>query len=106
LTDKRNLSNHAETQERGCCTDKLEMNPISSLVASANVPSAQASGLAAIAGGNQRLSQDAQQIANPDSQNVTASLLDLNRSLLLAEAGANVISAENQMLGALLDVLA
>ncbi|HEY2465355.1 MAG TPA: hypothetical protein VGI32_14950 [Steroidobacteraceae bacterium] len=64
------------------------------------------SGLAAIATGNQRLSQDAQQIANPNSPNVTGSLVDLNQSLVLAEAGANVISAENQMLGTLLDVLA
>jgi hypothetical protein len=82
------------------------MSSISSIVSSANVPSAQDSGLAAIAGGNQRLSQDAQRIANPDSQNVTASLVNLNQSLVLAEAGANVISAENQMLGTLLDVLA
>lgn len=82
------------------------MSPISSILSPASVPSAQDSGLAAIAGGNQRLSQDAQQIANPDSQNVTASLVDLHQFLVLAEAGANVISAENQMLGTLLDVLA
>jgi hypothetical protein len=70
------------------------------------LPSAQTSGLAAIAGGSQRLNQDAQQIANPTSENVTASLVDLNQSLQLAEAGANVISASNKLLGTLLDVSA
>jgi hypothetical protein len=82
------------------------MSPISSISPSAGLASAQNSGLAAIATGNQRLSQDAQQIANPDSQNVTAPLVDLNQSLVLAQAGANVISTQNQMLGTLLDVLA
>jgi hypothetical protein len=33
-------------------------------------------------------------------------LLDPNQALVLAQAGANVISAENQMLGTLLDALA
>jgi delta-aminolevulinic acid dehydratase/porphobilinogen synthase len=37
---------------------------------------------------------------------VANSLVDLNQSLLLAEAGANVISTSNKMLGTLLDVLA
>jgi hypothetical protein len=82
------------------------MSPISSISPSAGLASAQNSGLAAIATGNQRLSQDAQQIANPDSQNVTAPLVDLNQSLVLAQAGANVISTQNLMLGTLLDVLA
>jgi hypothetical protein len=82
------------------------MSPISSTSPSANLQSAQSSGLAAIATGNQRLNQDAQQIANPDNQNVANPLLDLNQSLLLAQAGANVISASDKMLGGLLDVLA
>jgi len=82
------------------------MSPISSISASANLPSAHSSGLAAIATGSQKLSQDAQQIANPGSQNVTGPLVNLNQSLVLAEAGANVISAENKMLGTLLDALA
>jgi hypothetical protein len=86
--------------------DNLQMSPISSALNSTNLSSAQGSGLAAIATGSQQLTQDAQQIANPDNPNVTNSLLDLNQSLSLAEAGANVISTSNQMLGMLLDVLA
>jgi hypothetical protein len=82
------------------------MSTIGSLFSSANLGSAQSSGLAAIAAGNQRLSQDAQQIANPNSPDVTGPLVDLNQSLVLAEAGANVISAENKMLGTLLDAFA
>jgi hypothetical protein len=82
------------------------MSPIGSALNSTNLPSAPGSGLAAIATGSQQLTQDAQQIANPDNPKATNSLLDLNQSLLLAEAGANVISTSNQMLGRLLDVLA
>jgi hypothetical protein len=82
------------------------MSPISSIFLSASPAGAQSSGLAAIATGNQMLSQDAQQIANPDSQNVTPALLDLNQSRALTEAGANVISTENKMLGTLLDSFA
>jgi hypothetical protein len=82
------------------------VSPISNLFPSVGLSSAQNSGLAAIAAGNQKLSQDAQQIANPDSPNVTASLVDLNQSLVLTEAGANVISTENKMLGSLLDAFA
>jgi hypothetical protein len=89
-----------------CSADNLQMSPVSSAFMSVNVSSAQGSGLAAIATGSQRLTQDAQQIANPDNPNVTNSLLDLNQSLLLAKAGANVISTSNKMLGTLLDVLA
>jgi hypothetical protein len=81
------------------------MSPINGTFMSVK-SSAPSSGLAAIATGSQRLSQDAEQIANPDSPNVTSSLLDLNQSLLLAEAGANVIGTSNKMLGRLLDVLA
>jgi hypothetical protein len=81
------------------------MNSISTLPPAA-LSSAQSSGLAAIAAGSQRLNQDAQQIANPASQNVTTSLVDLNQSLQLTQAGADVISASNKMLGTLLDIFA
>jgi hypothetical protein len=67
---------------------------------------AQDIGLAAIARGSQRLTRDAQQIANPDSPNVTSSLVDLTQSLLLTESGANVLRTENKMLGTLLDMFA
>jgi hypothetical protein len=82
------------------------MSIISSISPSTTLAGAQNSGLTAIASANQRLNQDAQQIANPNSQNGTAPLVDLNQSLVLAQAGANVISAENKMLGTLLDALA
>jgi hypothetical protein len=82
------------------------MSPISSVFSSANLAGAQNNGLAVIATGNQRLSQDAQQIANPDGQNVTPALLDLSQSQLLTEAGASLISTENKMLGTLLDAFA
>jgi hypothetical protein len=86
--------------------DNPKMSPISNIFPSVNLSNAQDSGLAAIATGNQKLSEDAQQIANPDSPNVTGSLVDLNQALVLAEAGANVISTEKKMLGTLLDALA
>jgi hypothetical protein len=82
------------------------MSPISNVAVLVNLPGAQNSGLAAIATGNQKLSEDAQQIANPESPNVTSSLLDLNQALVLTEAGANVISTENKMLRTLLDAFA
>ena len=72
----------------------------------ASLTSAQNSGLATIAEGGGRLTRDAQQIANPDSPNVTDALLDLNQSRLTTEAGADVISTSNKMLGSMLDVLA
>ncbi len=74
------------------------------IVPSAALPSAASSGLAAISAGNQQLSQDAAQIANPANGNLV--LTDLGQSKLLAEAGAAVIRASNQMLGTLLDTLA
>jgi hypothetical protein len=82
------------------------MSSIGSMFSSANLTSTQNGGLTAIATGSQKLNNDAQQIANPDSPNVTGPLVDLNQALVLAEAGANVISAENKMLGTLLDALA
>jgi len=82
------------------------MSPISNIFPSVNLSSAQDSGLAAIAAGSQKLNQDARRIASPDSPDVTASLVDLNQSLVLTEAGANVISTENKLLGSLLDSFA
>jgi len=82
------------------------MSSISNALNLVNVSSAQGSGLAATATGSRRSTQDAQQIANPDNPNVTNSPMDLNQSLLLAEAGANVTSTSNKVLGTLLDVLA
>lgn len=82
------------------------MSPLSGVSPSASPPSAVNSGLEALASSNRRLSQDAQQIANPDNQNLTNPLLDASQSLLLAEAGAAVIRTSNRMLGTLLDVFA
>jgi len=81
------------------------MSPISAFP-SLSLPSAPNSGRATIALGNQQLNQDAQQIANPDNENLTNPLLDSNQSLLLAQAGAAVIRASNEMLGTLLDIFA
>lgn len=85
------------------------MSSISSLFPSLSPPSppsAQNSGLAAIAAGNQKLDEDAQQIANPGSPNVTGALVDLNQTRVLTEAGADLISTENSMLGSLFDAFA
>lgn len=82
------------------------MTAISDNISSMNLSNAQGSGLAAIATGSQKLSQDAQQIADPNNQNVTGALVDLNQALVMTEAGANVISTENKMLGTLLDAFA
>jgi hypothetical protein len=59
-----------------------------------------------IATGNQQLNQDAAQIANAGDQTPINPLVDLSQSSLLAEAGAEVIRASNQMLGTLLDAFA
>ena len=82
------------------------MSSIGSNLLSVSLPSAQASGLAALATSSRQLSQDAQQIANPAYENATSPLLDLNQSLVLTEAGAAVIRTSNQMLGTLLNVFA
>jgi hypothetical protein len=82
------------------------MSAISSVSPSVSLPSAQYSGRAALAASSQQLSQDAQQIASPGNENVTNPLLFSSQSLLLAQAGADVIGTSNQMMGALLDVFA
>jgi hypothetical protein len=102
----QNLSNRLKSQVTVGNADNPQMSPISNLFPALNVSSAQNSGLAAIAAGNQKLTADAQQIANPDSADVTGALVDLNQSVLLTEAGANVLSTENKMLGTLLDAFA
>jgi len=80
------------------------MSPISSTFPSVSFPNAQDSGRAALAAGSQQLSQDARQIANPANENLTNPLLDTSQSLLLTQAGANVIRTSNEMLGTLLNV--
>jgi hypothetical protein len=82
------------------------MSPISSVFPSVAVPGAASSGLATIATGNQQLNQDAAQIANAGNQTPIDPLVDLRQSNLLAQAGAEVIRASNQMLGTLLDAFA
>jgi hypothetical protein len=82
------------------------MSPISNISPSLSASNAADHGLVAIAAGNQKLTEDAQQIANPDSQDVTGALVDLNQALVITQAGANVISTENKMLGTLLDAFA
>jgi hypothetical protein len=82
------------------------MNSVGSPSFLASLPSAQNSGLATIAESTERLSRDAQQLANPDSPDAANALLDLSQSRLSTEAGADVISTSNKMLGSLLDVLA
>jgi hypothetical protein len=82
------------------------MSSISSAISPATLPSATNSGLATISNGSRMLNQDAQQIANPGNQNLTAPLVNLSQSNLVAEAGADVIRTANQMLGSLLDIFA
>ena len=82
------------------------MSSISSAISPATLPSATNSGLATISNGGRMLNQDARQIANPGNQNLTAPLVDLSQSNLVAEAGADVIRTANQMLGSLLDIFA
>jgi hypothetical protein len=68
--------------------------------------SAQSSGLAAIADGNQRLDEDAQRIASPVNSDTSVPSLDSTQALLQAQAGADVISASNRTLGTLLNTFA
>ncbi len=82
------------------------MSPITGVLPPVSLPAAQDSGLLSMATSSQQLNQEAQQIANPDNQNVLNPLLDASQSLLLFEAGAAVIKASNRMLGSLLDVFA
>lgn len=102
----RNLSNQFKSQVKARFADSLKVNPIGNIQSSVSLTSAQDSRVAAIATGNQKLSEDAQQIANPHSERVTGSLVHLNQALVLAEAGAAAISTGKKMLGALFDAFA
>jgi hypothetical protein len=82
------------------------MNTISATFSPVSLTSALTSGAATISAGAGQLNRDAQQIANPDSQDSTNSLLDLNQSSQLAEVGAAVIRTSDQMLGTLLNTFA
>jgi hypothetical protein len=82
------------------------MNSINAAFASYTLPTAQNSGRAALATSTQQLNHDAQQIANPAEGDVAAALLDSSQSLVLAQAGAQVIRTSNQMIGTLLDIFA
>lgn len=82
------------------------MSPIGSILPLISLPSAVASGSAAIASGGQLLNRDAQQTANPDNLDLLDPLTNLSQTTLLAAAGADVIRASNQMLGTLLDIFA
>ena len=82
------------------------MSPITGSLPPATLPSAASSGLADIAAGNQPWSQDAAQIANPANGIPIAPLAGLDQASFVAEAGAAVIRASDQMLGTLLDTFA
>jgi hypothetical protein len=82
------------------------MSPISSISASNALSGAAGSGLAAIARGSSRLEQEAQQVADPNSPDLATPLVSSAQSLQLAQAGADVISSSNDMLGTLLDTFA
>jgi hypothetical protein len=86
--------------------DTLSMSPISAASPSISLPTAQDNGRAALATSSQQLARDAQQVANPANGSPTIPLLDSSQSLLLAQAGADVIRTSNQMIGTLLDMFA
>jgi hypothetical protein len=68
-----------------------------------NINPAMSSGLAALTLSSQQLAGDAQQIANPDTPDVTAPLVQSLQALLAAQAAAAVIKTADQTLGTLLD---
>jgi hypothetical protein len=82
------------------------MIPIINNSASIGLSSALYSGRAALATSTQQVTQDAQQIAQPYSENTLDPLVDASQSLALAGAAANVIRTSNNMLGTLLDAFA
>jgi hypothetical protein len=96
----------ADRKVRAPDADTAKMSSISGPLPLISLPSAVSSGSAAIASGSQLLNQDAQQIANPSDQDLLDPLTNLSQSNLLAEAGADVIRASNDMLGTLLDIFA
>src|SRR5208337_4777439 len=103
---RRNLSNQGRYKVYWRAADIAPTSPISSAFPSASLPSALSSGLATINTASGQLNRDAEQIANPDNQNLINPLVDLRQSSLLAEAGAAVIRASNDTLGILLNAFA
>jgi hypothetical protein len=96
----------ADFKVRALVADIPEMSSIGGALSLISLPIAVSSGTAAIANGNQMLNQDAEQVANLDNQALSDPLTNLSQSNLLAEAGADVIRASNNMLGTLLDIFA
>jgi hypothetical protein len=86
--------------------DTEQMDSIGASFPTVSLSSAFNSGAATIASSAQQLGRDAQQIASPDGQGLTNSLLDLNQVGQLSQAGADVIRTSNQMLGTLLNAFA
>jgi hypothetical protein len=82
------------------------MSLISSLSSVGGAESALGSGMALIGSASAQLNQDAVQIADPSTPDLTAPLLDLGQSKIMAETGAAVVRAADQMLGSILDVFA
>jgi hypothetical protein len=82
------------------------MSTISGISSSFSLPSAAASGVAAIDAGSQQLAQAASQIADPATANVAAALLGSSQALLIAQVGADVAATSNALMGTLLDVTA
>jgi hypothetical protein len=82
------------------------MSTIGSALPPVSFPSSLSSGLATITTGSQQLNQDAQQIANPDTENQTNPLLDLQQSSQLTQAGAQVIRTSNDLIGTVLNIFA
>jgi hypothetical protein len=104
-TSNSSISLQPKPKARAHAADIPPMSPVSAFP-SVSLPGTLNSGRATIAVGNQQLNQDAEQIANPDNENLTNPLLGSSQSLLLAQAGAAVIRTSNEMLGTLLDIFA
>jgi hypothetical protein len=81
------------------------MSTISS-VSLPSLSSAQNSALGALATSSQQLDQSAQQLANPNNQDLVGPLTAATQSLNLTEAGAAVLNTSNKMLGSLLNMFA
>src|SRR5580692_7131637 len=98
------LSNQKKAKVGSSPADTRSMSSINAAFPSFSLPSAQNSGRAALATSTQQLNHDAQQIANPAEGDLATPLLDSSQSLLLAQAGAQVIRTSNQTIGTLLDI--
>jgi hypothetical protein len=100
------MSTRKSAKGLGTAADKRCMTGIGGNSYSTSALPAIASGQDALSSSAQQLSQDAQALANPDNQNATAPLTNATQSNLLTQAGAEIISTSNEMLGTLLDVFA